>query len=202
MEKNEKAWLFETELKGKNVTLRALQKGDAAALVKAAADGELWDLWYASVPGADSIRGFIDYALAEQKAGRCLPFVVVGNRRRKVIGSTRLCNADSVNKRIEIGYTWYARKFQRTIVNTECKYLLLRFAFQHLSAIAVEFRTHWHNHASRNALSRLGAKQDGVLRNHKIMPDGSMRDTVIFSIIAQEWPAVKSNLLFKLGVRR
>jgi len=193
-------WLFELELKGKAVTLVPLKKEHAPALVAAAADGELWNLWFTSVPGKSSIIAYIEHALAEQAAGRALAFAVVDNSSGKIIGSTRFCNADSNNKRVEIGYTWYAKSFQKTIVNTECKHLLLRHAFEELSAIAVEFRTHWHNRASRNAIARLGAKQDGVLRNHQKLADGSYRDTVVFSIINSEWLTVKANLLFKLQV--
>ena len=109
-----------------------------------------------------------------------------------------IINIDSKNRRLEIGYTWYAKRFQRTGVNTECKKLLLSYAFETLNVIAVEFRTHWHNQASRNAIARLGAKQDGVLRNHQIMADGCVRDTVVFSIIDGEWPMVKRSLEFKL----
>ncbi|MFT6925217.1 MAG: RimJ/RimL family protein N-acetyltransferase [Psychromonas sp.] len=127
--------------------------------------------------------------------------MAIDNSTNKIIGTTRFCHADVVNQRVEIGYTWYAKSYQGTAVNTECKYLLLSYAFEQLSAIAVEFRTHWHNQVSRNAIARLGAKQDGVLRNHQKMVDGSYRDTVVFSIINHEWLAVKSGLSYKLQVR-
>ena len=128
-----------------------------------------------------------------------MPFVVREKATNKIIGSTRYCNTDEVHQRVEIGYTWYSQSYQRTAMNTECKYLLLSHAFEKLDAIAVEFRTHWHNHKSRAAIARLGAKQDGVLRNHQKSPDGIYRDTVVFSIINLEWPAVKRSLLFKLS---
>jgi RimJ/RimL family protein N-acetyltransferase len=128
-----------------------------------------------------------------------MPFVVREKETGKVIGSTRYCNVDEVNQRLEIGYTWYAKSYQRTSVNTECKYLLLTHAFEKLDAIAVEFRTHWHNHASRAAIARLGAKLDGVLRNHQKSADGVYRDTVVFSIINLEWPVVKKSLEYKLS---
>ena len=117
----------------------------------------------------------------------------------EIIGSTRYCNAEPASKRVEIGYTWYARSYQKSAVNTECKRLLLTHAFEELDAMAVEFRTHWHNHPSRAAIARLGAKQDGVLRNHRRDADGCYRDTVVFSIINQEWPTVKKGLQFKLN---
>ena len=196
-----KKWLFELELKGKIITLIPLKKEHESALVEAASDGELWNLWYTSVPNENSIESYIEFAVREQEAGRSLPFVVVDNSSNKVIGATRFCHADSDNQRAEIGYTWYAKSYQRTAVNTECKLLLLSYAFEELSAIAVEFRTHWHNVSSRNAIARLGAKQDGVLRNHQKHSDGSYRDTVVFSITNIEWSAVKAGLLHKLEDR-
>lgn len=195
---NEK-WLLETELKSEKVSLLPLKKEHVVALVKAASDGELWNLWYTSIPNADTVNEYVDFALAEQSAGRSLPFVVVDNQTGNIIGSTRFCHADTKNKRVEIGYTWYAKSYQRTSVNTECKLLLLSYAFEQLSAIAVEFRTHWHNNVSRHAIARLGAKHDGVLRNHQQMANGGYRDTVVFSIINTEWLVVKSSLTFKLG---
>jgi len=194
-----KQWLAEKALVGNVISLHALKREHSQALIQAASDGELWDLWYTSVPSEQSINSYIETALSEQEKGTALPFVVIDKSTQQIIGSTRFCNADAVNQRLEIGYTWYAKRYQRTLVNTECKSLLLNYAFEQLSAIAVEFRTHWHNHASRTAISRLGAKQDGVLRNHKQLANGSYRDTVIFSIINNEWPAVKANLAFKMS---
>jgi RimJ/RimL family protein N-acetyltransferase len=127
-----------------------------------------------------------------------MPFAVRDNQSGDVVGSTRYFNVDAPNRRLEIGHTWYAKRAQRTAVNTECKLLLLTHAFEILGCIAVEFRTHWFNHASRTAIARLGAKQDGVLRNHQLMPDGSRRDTVVFSIIDAEWLAVKRHLRYLL----
>ena len=115
-----------------------------------------------------------------------------------IVGSTRYCNIEADHKRLEIGWTWYAERVQRTALNTEAKLLLLTNAFETLGAIAVEFRTNWFNHRSRAAIARLGAKQDGVLRNHMLMPDGTRRDTVVFSILDSEWPAVKKNLEYQL----
>jgi RimJ/RimL family protein N-acetyltransferase len=191
-------WLSDTTLEGQTIILIPLQKEHAAALVDAASDGELWNLWFTKIPNNDTVDAYIDIALFEQEEGRSLAFVVVDKVTGNIIGTTRLCHADDVNKRVEIGYTWYAKSVQRTSVNTQCKYLLLKHAFEDLSAIAVEFRTHWHNHTSRAAIARLGAKQDGIIRNHQQMADGSYRDTVVFSIINSEWLAVKSSLSFKL----
>jgi RimJ/RimL family protein N-acetyltransferase len=127
-----------------------------------------------------------------------MPFAVRDNSTGEVVGCTRYFNVDPTNRRLEIGHTWYAKRAQRTAINTECKLLLLTHAFDALGCIAVEFRTHWFNLASRAAIERLGAKQDGVLRNHQLQPDGSKRDTVVFSIIDGEWPAVRRHLRFQL----
>lgn len=191
-------WLYETTLQGKLVTLVPLEKNHGAALLEAAADGELWNLWYTSVPSDKTIDAYLTLAFNEKEAGRALPFAIIDNSTQKIIGTTRYCNADNLNHRLEIGYSWYAKSYQRTGTNTECKYLLLAHAFETLGAIAVEFRTHWHNQPSRAAIARLGAKQDGVLRNHQQSPDGTYRDTVVFSIINQEWPTVKKSLEYKM----
>ena len=190
-------WLNNITLEGELVKLIPLAKEHKNDLLEAAADGELWNLWYTSVPSKDSIDDDIDFALSENQQGRAHAFVVVDKKTNRIIGSSRYCNAINQN-RLEIGYTWYARSFQRTGINTECKYLLLSYAFEQLNCIAVEFRTHWHNFASRRAIARLGAKQDGVLRNHLQQPDGSYRDTVVFSITREEWPTVRQSLAYKL----
>lgn len=192
-------WLYETTLKGNLVTLAPLKREHSDALLEAASDGELWNLWYTSVPSINTIEAYLHQAFKDQSEGRALLFAVIDNATQKIIGSTRYCNADSLNKRVEIGYTWYAKSFQRTGINTECKYLLLNHAFETLNSIAVEFRTHWHNQASRAAISRLGAKQDGILRNHQKSAEGVYRDTVVFSIINQEWLTVKKNLEYKMA---
>ena len=191
-------WLKEVELESASVKLLPLRTSHADALIDAASDGNLWELWFTSVPTKHTINDYIADALNQQAMGLSLPFVVIDKVSNKVIGSTRLCNADLVNHRVEIGYTWYAKRFQRSSVNTECKYLLLTHVFENLAAIAVELRTHWHNQVSRAAIARLGAKQDGVLRNHQRISDGVYRDTVIFSIINLEWPTVKIGLQHKL----
>jgi RimJ/RimL family protein N-acetyltransferase len=190
-------WLQPVKLKGHHVRLEPLRVEHADALRAALADGELWRLWYTAVPTSHSMEAYIAAALAERNVGVSLPFVV-READGTIVGSTRYCNVDALNRRLEIGYTWYAAHVQRTGLNTEAKLLLLRHAFEKLDCIAVEFRTNWFNQRSRVAIARLGAKQDGVLRNHKLMADGSYRDTVVFSIIASEWPAVKRNLQFML----
>jgi N-acetyltransferase len=195
------SWLQEVELHTELLYLRPLRAADKPALLEAAADGRLWELWYTQVPGIDTLDVYVDYALSEQAAGRALPFAVVEKSSGKVIGTTRYCNAEPANRRLEIGYTWYASRVQRSAINTQCKLALLQHAFEQLDAIAVEFRTHWHNQASRAAIARLGAKQDGVLRNHRLEPDGARRDTVVFSILDNEWPSVRKSLQFKLDRR-
>lgn len=195
--------MFEDQiLPGEKVRLVPLEQGHEEGVLNAAQDGELCELWFTSVPSADTVGSYLGKALQDKEAGNGFPFAVVDKSTGKVIGSTRYCNADAQNRRLEIGYTWYAKSHQRTSVNTECKYLLLKNAFENLGCIAVEFRTNWFNEASRTAIQRLGAKQDGVLRNHRIDVDGVMRDTVVYSIIASEWPAVKKSLRFQLSRRR
>jgi len=190
-------WLKDINLEGNLVKLIPLQLEHKEDLVKAASDGKLWKLWYTSVPSEKTVNDYINFAISENQAGRSHGFAVIDKSNNKVIGSTRYCNAINDN-RVEIGYTWYAKSTQRTGINTECKHLLLTHAFEKLNCIAVEFRTNWHNLASRNAIARLGAKQDGVLRNHLIDADGSYRDTVVFSITKEEWPTVKKSLAFKM----
>jgi N-acetyltransferase len=189
-------------LRGPRVVLEPLAASHADALRTAAADGELWKLWYTSVPSPDRIEADIERRLGLQRAGSMLPFAVIDPAANDAVGMTTYMHIDGPNRHVEIGSTWYAKRVQRTGLNTEAKLLMLTHAFETLDCIAVEFRTHWMNQQSRAAIARLGAKQDGVLRNHQIAPDGSYRDTVTFSIIASEWPAVKSNLTFKLASDR
>ena len=137
-----------------------------------------------------------------QAQKKALPFAVKDNATGKIVGSTRYCNVDHINKRLEIGYTWYAKSVQRSAINTQCKLLLLNHAFETLDYNAVEFRTDWFNQKSQAAIERLGAKRDGVLRNHMILPDGRVRDTVVYSILKNEWPAVKMNLQYLLNKPR
>ena len=188
------AFVEPVTLEGKHATLEPLSRRHEGDLRRAAADGELWRLWYTSVPAPDKTAAYIDAALAMRERDGAMPFVVRASPSGEIVGCTRYFHVDAPNRRLEIGYTWYAQRVQRTALNTECKLMLLGHAFERLKCIAVEFRTHWFNHASRAAILRLGAKQDGVLRNHQISPDGSYRDTVVFSIIESEWPAVKQHL--------
>jgi N-acetyltransferase len=192
------AFIEAVTLKGEHATLEPLEAKHEAALRDAAADGELWRLWYTSVAPPDQIGAYIARALDMRERLGAMPFAVRHNTTGNVVGCTRYFNVDAANRRLEIGHTWYSKRAQRTAVNTECKLLLLTHAFDVLGCIAVEFRTHWFNHASRVAIERLGAKQDGVLRNHQLLPDGSRRDTVVFSIIDGEWPAVRRHLKFLL----
>ena len=192
-------WLNETNIEGDLVELKPLNLDYATDLTEAVKDGKLWDLWYTSAPKPEEVKKYIQKALEEFGLDKSLPFVIIRKKDNKVVGTTRFMNADSKNKRLEIGTTWYSKSVQRTGINTECKYLLLKYAFENLECIAVEFRTHFHNSQSRNAIERLGAKQDGVLRNHSIDKTGNLRDTVVFSIINNEWGTIKQSLEFKMN---
>lgn len=185
-------------LTGELVTLEPLQRGHADALATAASDGRLWELWYTSVPTPEGMAADVEARLVRQAAGEMLPFVVRRNADGSVVGATTYLDLDLAVPRLEVGSTWTAASAQRTGVNAESK-LLLTHAFEVLGCLAVEFRTHWHNQQSRTAIARLGAKQDGVLRNHRRLPDGSLRDTVVFSITDTEWPAVRSGLRHRLA---
>jgi RimJ/RimL family protein N-acetyltransferase len=154
--------------------------------------------WYTSVPSPDGVVVEIEQRLAWHDDGSMNPWAVRRLDTGRAIGMTTFCNIDQPNRHVEIGHTWIGVEAQRTAVNTASKLLLLGHALERCDAIAVEFRTHWHNLQSRTAIARLGAKQDGVLRNHRRMPDGSLRDTVVYSIIDSEWPAVRSGLLHRL----
>ncbi|MGK3953369.1 GNAT family N-acetyltransferase [Microbacterium sp. I2] len=156
-------------------------------------------VWYTSVPRPESIRDDIAQRLAWRDEGMMNPWAVRQLDTDRVVGTTTFCNIDQPNRHVEIGHTWIGVEVQRTAVNTAAKLLLLSHAFEECDAIAVEFRTHWHNRQSRAAIARLGAKQDGVLRNHRLGPDGTLRDTVVFSILPQEWPAVKLGLQERLA---
>ena len=172
-------------------------------VVAAAKDGELWHLWYTSVPAPEKMAAEIERRLKQQEAGAMLPFVVVENASGAPVGMTNFLNADAANRRLEIGATWYAKRVQRTAINTECKLALLTHAFERLDCIAVEFRTHVFNHQSAGrGIERLGAKLDGILRNHQISANGTYRDTCVYSIIANEWPTVKAHLAWSLSKPR
>src|SRR5450759_2638021 len=186
-------------LSGRHASLEPLAAAHHDDLLQAVRDGELWKLWYTSIPSPEGMRAEIERRLGLQQAGTMLPFAVRNRASGKIVGMTTYMNIDANNRRVEIGSTWYAKSVQRTPLNTECKLMLLTHAFETLACIAVEFRTGFFNHASRRAIERLGAKQDGILRSHQLYADGSLRDTVVFSIVAGEWPAVKQHLQFKLA---
>ncbi|WP_166212637.1 GNAT family N-acetyltransferase [Cognatiluteimonas telluris] len=185
-------------LRGRHVVLTPLQPGDAEALRLAAADGALWREWYTSVPTPDAMDDYIAEALAQQARGAAMAFAV-RDADGGIVGSTRYYDIDRGVPRLSIGYTWLAQRAQRTGINTEAKTLLLGHAFEAMGCIAVVLETSWFNHASRAAIARLGARQDGVLRNHRRHADGSVRDTVVFSILDTEWPAVRSHLQWRLA---
>jgi len=195
-------WLQPVTLRSPRVTLEPLDHRHCSDLIEVVNDGALWTLWYTSIPTPENMRAEIDRRLALQAAGSMLPFAVIDNTTRQAVGMTTFMDADPANRRVEIGSTWYRESVQRTEINTQCKLLLLTHAFETLNCIAVEFRTHAFNHPSRKAIERLGAKLDGVLRNHRIAANGTLRDTYVYSIIASEWPTVKAHLMWELGRRR
>lgn len=195
------SWKVVPTLRGEHVTLEPLRMEHAGGLRAALGDGELSRCWYTSVPEPDGVERYIQAALDVQGGGRVLPFAV-RSASGEVVGTTRFYALDPEVPNLCIGYTWYAKHAQRTGLNTEAKRLLLGYAFEALGCIAVSFETSWFNSASRAAIARLGAKQDGVLRNNKRHSDGSPRDTVVFSIIESEWPAVKRHLQAKLEGHR
>lgn len=192
------SWFKEIVLETERIKLVPLRLDYKEDLLNAAKDGDLGKLWFTSVPTVDTIDDYMNKAINDFKLDKGLAFAVIDKKSDKIIGTSRYTNATPEYKRLEIGYTWYAKSYQKSFVNTECKLLLLTYAFEVLETIAVELRTNWYNFESRKAIARLGAKQDGVLRNHQINPDGSLRDTVVFSIINSEWKACKRSLLFKL----
>jgi RimJ/RimL family protein N-acetyltransferase len=192
-------FLAPVTLKGTLTTLEPLSHTHHDGLVEAARDGKLWNLLYTSVSRPKAMDAEIGRRLELQASGSMLPFAARRNDTSQIIGMTTYMNIDETSRRVEIGSTWTAQSAQRTGMNRECKFLLLTHAFEQMQCIAVEFRTHWMNQQSRTAIARLGAKQDGVLRNHKRLGDGSLRDTVVFSIIDSEWPAVRNELQRRLA---
>ena len=191
------SWPEPITLRGAHAVLEPLARSDADGLADAARDGELWKLWYTTVPSPQGMAAEIERRLALQAAGSMLPFTV-RDAGGGICGMTTYMNIDANNRRVEIGSTWYARRVQRTAVNTECKLMLLGHAFDVLDCIAVEFRTHFFNRQSRSGIERLGARLDGILRNHQRMPDGTLRDTCVYSITQAEWPTVRTHLRFQL----
>ncbi|MDH2592491.1 GNAT family N-acetyltransferase [Acinetobacter nosocomialis] len=186
-------------LSSHHIRLRLFTIEDSRDLVTAASDGELWNLPFTVVPSAETIDDYIQHALEGYQAGTVLPFVIEDIATGKVIGSTRLWKIDRKNLKLEIGSTWYSKSWQRTYANTEAKYLLLQYAFEELNCVRVQFTTDVLNEKSQNAILRLGAQKEGVVRNERIMPDGRKRNSVRFSIIDEEWPIIKDNLIKKLN---
>jgi RimJ/RimL family protein N-acetyltransferase len=191
-------WPPEVELKGGHAWLAPLTPEHARGLAEAVKDGELWTLWYTNIASPETMAEDVASRLARREAGQCLPFVVLDPTSGAPVGMTNYWNIDAPNRRVEIGGTWYRRAVQRSALNTECKRMLLAHAFETLDCIAVEFRTHFLNHQSRRAIERLGARLDGVLRNHSFSRDGLLRDTCVYSILQSEWPAVRRHLDFRL----
>lgn len=194
------SWPEAVRLEGRDVVLEPLAPSHATDLAAASADGNLSALWYTSVPRPQEMQEAIAARLRAQVAGQSTPFAVVSRSLGKAVGMTSYLNVVPSVKRLEIGSTWYARSVQRTGLNTQCKRLLLAHAFETLGCIAVELRTHSFNQQSRRAIERLGAKLDGILRNHHD-PAGNIRDTCVYSIIAGEWPQVRRHLDFLLTAR-
>ena len=196
------SWLKPVTLVGKNIKLEPLSLEHELALREAVCDGELWKLWYTFIPKPELIHSEIKRRLELQQRGSMLPFVVIEQHSGQILGMTSYMNVVAEHRRVEIGSTWYRQSVQRSAVNTEAKQLLLKHAFEILNCIAVEFRTSSFNLKSRAAIERLGAKLDGVLRSHQIVQDDILRDTYVYSILKNEWPAVKQNLTWKLEQSR
>ncbi len=190
-------WPDPITLSGRYATLEPLTREHHDAMVDAAKDGELWKLWYTGVPEPDEMMTEVNRRIELQASGSMLPFAVL-DASGNAVGMTTFMNIDAVHRRIEIGSTWYAKRVQRSALNTECKLMLMGHAFEKLDCIAVEYRTSFFNHQSRRAIERLGAKLDGVLRNHQRHINGTLRDTCVYSITQAEWPTVKTHLAFQL----
>ena len=195
------AWLSPVRLVGAHCSLEPLAPEQHDELVAAARDGELWKLWYTAIPSPEGMSTEIARRLDLQAKGSMLPFTT-RDANGLVVGMTTYMNVDAAHKRVEIGSTWTATSAQRGPFNTECKLLLLGHAFETLGCIAVEFRTHFFNQQSRRAIERLGAKLDGILRNHQRASNGTLRDTAVYSITEAEWPTVKAHLRWQLDKPR
>tara|TARA_Y100000588_G_scaffold389164_1_gene491255 strand:+ start:547 stop:1137 length:591 start_codon:yes stop_codon:yes gene_type:complete len=191
-------WIEQSRIEGDNVVLEPLNLGHVPELIEAVKDGEHWKLWFANVPSPEKMEQYVVDAIAQMVLGN-IAYAVRVKANNQVVGTTRYYGVDRPNRRALIGYTWYSNSARGTLINKECKYLLLRQLFEHYEAIAVEFRTHIGNTVSRKAIEGLGANLDGILRNHQILKDGSIRDTVVYSIIDSEWPEVKQDFLKKLS---
>lgn len=181
------------------MTLRPLLQTDAQSLVDAAADGELWSLPYTVIPSADTVDGYIDKALRGQAEGTVMSFAITLSANQSIIGSTRFWKFDRENRKLEIGHTWYSRSWQRTAANTESKLLLLRYAFEQLQCIRVQFTTDVLNERSQAAIRRIGGVHEGIIRNERIMPNGRKRTSVRYSIIDDDWSAVRTKLEHRLA---
>jgi len=188
-------------LEGSGVRLEPMALDHEADIAAAASDGRLWELWFTAIPSPDKVRAYIDTALQGQKDGFMLPWVVRELSEGKIVGSTRYHDIVAAIDRVEIGYTFYAKSWQRSHVNTACKILLLGHAFDTLGCKVVGLRTDNFNFASQKAIEALGAKKDGVIRHHAARKDGSARDTVIYSILAKEWPDLKRHLELRMARR-
>ncbi|SOH92698.1 Protein N-acetyltransferase, RimJ/RimL family [Monaibacterium marinum] len=188
-------WPDPVTLTSDTAMLAPLAQTHCADLQQAAADGELHRLWYTTIPAPDAVEAEIDRRLS---LGNMLPFAIIERSSGRAVGMTTYMNIDAVNRRLEIGSTWYRKSVQRGPLNTECKMMLLTHAFEQLDCIAVEFRTHFMNHQSRRAIERLGAKLDGIMRSHSVLANGSLRDTAVYSIIASEWPTVRAHLQWQM----
>jgi N-acetyltransferase len=186
------------ELVTNRIKLRLLSVNDADALVRAASDGALWQLDYTVIPDEQTVHNYIKKALNGYSEGTVIPFVIELLENNQIIGSTRFWKIDPLNRKLEIGSTWISASHQKTYVNTEAKYLMLNYAFETLNFIRVQFTTDEINEQSRKAILRLGAKEEGIIRYERIMPNGRKRNSVRFSIIEEEWPSIKVNLLEKI----
>ncbi|MDE0993922.1 MAG: GNAT family protein [Rhodospirillales bacterium] len=191
-------WPNAFSVEGTYVSVVPLTFDHQADLESATADGDLHKFWYTTIPKPDQVKSEIERRLDLREKSSMMPFAIIDKSNNRAVGMTTYMNIDAINKRVEIGSTWYRKSVQRSPLNTECKLLLLRYAFEHLNCIAVEFRTHFVNHQSRRAIERLGAKLDGVIRSHMILPNGTVRDTAVYSIIPSEWPTVEANLKWML----
>ncbi len=195
-------WCAPIRIKGQFVIAELLSMAHLLDLKETIADGNLNNLWYTNIPSISDLEQEIKRRLGLYNEGLMVPFAVIDQKTKKAIGLTSFMNLDEKNRRLEIGSTWYSKKFQRTALNTECKLLLLQYAFEVFNCVCVEFRTHFINHQSRKSIERLGAKLDGVLRSNAIMQNGSLSDTAVYSIIQTEWPMVKVHLNFELNKPR
>ena len=190
--------LEQISLNGKYIRLEPLSKKHKDGLIKVIEDGKLWELFVTIIPTIENIKEFIDKAIEKHQTGNGLTFIIINKNDNNIVGSTSFMNANLDHKKIEIGYTFLAKSIQKTFINTETKLLMLTYAFETLKLNRVELLADFFNHNSQNAITRLGAKKEGILRNHMIMPNGRVRDSVVFSIINNEWVGIKEHLNFKL----